>query len=88
VTAIEPLLTREEVAELLGMSVSWVKLQIRTGKLRAKKLGKLVRIEPADLRAFLETLDWAVGRNVGTPILPGLFGPDNEKTKVVDRKQG
>jgi excisionase family DNA binding protein len=85
--AIEPLLTREEAAELLGMSVSWVKAQIRSGKLRAKKLGKLVRIEPQDLRDFIQTLDGAVVKNVGTPYIPGLFSPDTEKTQVIGRKR-
>jgi excisionase family DNA binding protein len=80
-TGIEPLLTREEAADILNMSVSWVRAQIRHGRLRAKKLGKLVRIEPQDLRDFIQTLDWAVAKNVGTPYIPGLFASDKAKSE-------
>jgi excisionase family DNA binding protein len=77
--SIEPLLTREEAAELLGISVSSVKRQIRKRNLRTKRLGKLVRIEPADLRDFINRCPDAVAETVGTPFLPGLFGPDLRK---------
>lgn len=85
--AIEPLLTREQAAELLGMSVSWLKKEIREGRLRQTKLGKLVRIEPQDLRDFIFKYRSGVGKIVGTPTIPGLFGPDIEKTKVADNKR-
>jgi excisionase family DNA binding protein len=87
-TAIEPLLTRKQAAELLGMSESWVKKEIREKRLRQVKLGKLVRIEPQDLRNFIREYRDAVAENVGTPYLPGLFGPNTTKTKTVDVERG
>ncbi len=88
-TTTEPLLTREQVAELLQMSVSWVKGQIRKGRLRQTKLGKIVRIEPGDLREFIyEYRASCRGENVGTPRIPGLFGPDTEKTQASGFKRG
>ena len=53
-TNLEPLLTLDEAARLLNTSRSWVENQIRAGRLRKTKLGKIVRIEPADLRAFID----------------------------------
>jgi excisionase family DNA binding protein len=87
VAPIEPLLTREEAAELLGMSPSWVRGQIRRGNLRSVKLGKLVRIEPQDLREFINRYRSTVGEFVGTPYLPGLLGPNTEITKVIGKKR-
>lgn len=50
---MEPLLTREQVADILGVSVSTVRRRIDEGSLRAVLVGpNLTRIEPADLRAF------------------------------------
>lgn len=76
---VEPLLTREQAAELLGISVSGVKRQIRKRNLRAVRLGRLVRIEPADLREFVNRFPDAVAKNVGTPLLPGLFRAERQK---------
>jgi excisionase family DNA binding protein len=52
--SFEPLLTLDEVAQILHASRSWVENQIRAGRLKKTKLGGLVRIEPADLRAFID----------------------------------
>jgi len=87
-SVIEPLLTREEAAGILRMSVSWVKKEIREGRLKQTKLGKLVRIEPQDLRDFIFRYRSGVGTFVGTPTIPGLFGLDTEKMKVAGKKRG
>jgi excisionase family DNA binding protein len=73
-TAIEPLLTREEVADILRCSVSTVRRHIAAKRLRAKKLGKLVRIEPEDLQDFRRRFpEVDVVKTEATPYLPGLF---------------
>lgn len=63
---LEPLLTLDDAARLLKMSRSWVEGQIRSGRLKQTKLGKMVRIEPADLRAFLDSFK-GVSEIVPTP---------------------
>jgi excisionase family DNA binding protein len=86
---IEPLLKRDEAARILGMSVSWVKKEIRAGRLRQTKLGKLVRIEPQELRDFIAAYrSGGVGDFVGTLSILGRFGPDPEKTEVVQKARG
>jgi excisionase family DNA binding protein len=49
------LLTRPQVADALGASVSHVDRLIGGGSLPALKIGRLVRIRPADVEAFLES---------------------------------
>lgn len=51
--ALERQLTLPEVAELLGASTSSVRRLIARGELRAYRYGpRLIRIDPADLRAM------------------------------------
>lgn len=47
-------LTREQVAEILGCSKDTVDRRIGTGKLKAVKDDRLVRISSADLNAYLK----------------------------------
>ena len=48
------ILTKEQVAQLLGCTVRYIERQIRAGRLRAlKPTGKLVRIFRSDIDAFL-----------------------------------
>jgi excisionase family DNA binding protein len=49
--ALEPLLTVDEVAGLLRMSKDWVYRHRR--ELKALKLGRELRFEPGDLRAWM-----------------------------------
>ena len=50
----EPMLSTEQAAERLGVSRTAVGEWIRTGKLRAARIGgKVWRIAPADLAAFI-----------------------------------
>jgi excisionase family DNA binding protein len=49
--ALEPLLTVDEVAAVLRMSKDWVYRHRR--ELKALKLGRELRFEPGDLRAWM-----------------------------------
>jgi predicted DNA-binding transcriptional regulator AlpA len=53
-TPLEPLLTLDEVAKIVKMSTSWLQNEIKAGRLKPTKLGKIVRVEPCDLRAFID----------------------------------
>jgi Helix-turn-helix domain len=53
-TPLEPLLTLDDAADILRMSRSWVERQVRLGLLKKTKLGFVVRIDPVDLRAFID----------------------------------
>jgi len=53
-SSLSRLLTIEEVAELLNVSVRNVREQIYRRRLSVVKVGRLVRIEPAELEAFIE----------------------------------
>jgi excisionase family DNA binding protein len=50
---IEPLLTAEDVARLLSVSESLVYQLRRSGKIRAIRVGTLLRFRPADVRAYV-----------------------------------
>ena len=54
-TSIERLLTYPEAAELLGVTARTVWNLVHRGELRAVRFGGSVRIDPADLRAFVES---------------------------------
>ena len=49
----EALVTPDEVAEFLGVSRLTVYRKIETGELPARKIGRLVRVAPADVRRML-----------------------------------
>lgn len=51
-TTSESLLSIKEVAAYWKVSVKTVRRRIRSGDLRARKIGGVVRIRPADLRAL------------------------------------
>lgn len=53
-TSLSPLLTIEQAAELLNVSIRNVREQIYRRRLNVVKVGRLVRIEPAELEAFIE----------------------------------
>ncbi len=52
--AVEKLLTYEEVAELLGVSSRTVYTLARRGDLQSLKVGNSNRVDPSDLRRFIE----------------------------------
>jgi excisionase family DNA binding protein len=51
---LSPLLSINEVAELLGISRPTVYALIRRGELVPIRVGERSRFEPADIRAYLE----------------------------------
>lgn len=54
------LLTMKQAAEHVGCSFSTIRRRIRTGELPARRSGRLVRIDPADLDAmFSDPKRWA-----------------------------
>lgn len=52
-SVIEPLLTPDEVAQVLKTSVKTVYRRIKSGALPAIRDGRVVRIRPADLRLYI-----------------------------------
>jgi len=86
-TNLEPLLTIEEVAKILRMSPSWIKQQIREGRLKQARLGRIVRVERADLRAFIdeEKRKSAVPVNVTTLSIPANFDTDQAILQVTEK---
>lgn len=51
---MEKLLTPEEAAEILGISVYTLKDFLRAGKIPGVKIGKLWRVEETALREYVE----------------------------------
>jgi excisionase family DNA binding protein len=54
VDALSPLLSINEVAQLLGISRPTVYSLIRRGELTPIRVGERARFEPTDVRAYLE----------------------------------
>lgn len=52
--SIEPLLTKQEVAKILKQSVPTVDRKLRSKEIRSIHLGTAVRVDPVDLRAYLD----------------------------------
>jgi excisionase family DNA binding protein len=52
-SGVARLLTREQVAEILGCSLDTVDRRITQGKLPALRDGRLVRVMEDDLRAYI-----------------------------------
>lgn len=53
-TPIDRLLTYREASEVLGVSERCLWTMVDQGALRAVRFGRSVRIDPNDLRAFIE----------------------------------
>lgn len=51
---MRPLLTKHQVAELLGMSVDWVERETSARRLPIVPLGRAIRYDPADIEAYVE----------------------------------
>jgi excisionase family DNA binding protein len=52
---MDELFTAEQVAAILQVSPKTVKDWLRAGKLTGCKIGRLWRVKPADLEAFIQT---------------------------------
>ena len=51
---VEPLLTKAQAARLLGVCQRTVDNMVSPGRLKLVKLGTAARIDPKDLRAFID----------------------------------
>jgi len=49
------LLTAQEVARLLKTHASTIYRLAQSGELRSKKIGKLIRFRPADVKEYIQT---------------------------------
>ncbi|MFN3167008.1 MAG: helix-turn-helix domain-containing protein [Phycisphaeraceae bacterium] len=52
--AVESLMTYQEAAKVLGITDRTLWELVRKGELRNVRVGRSVRIDPADLRQFIE----------------------------------
>jgi excisionase family DNA binding protein len=52
------LLSATEISKLLGKSRQWIWVLIRTGQLKAKKVGRQFVIDSEDLKQFDETKNY------------------------------
>ena len=72
------LITRQQAAETLGVSLKTLDDLIHRGQLRAYRIGpKLVRIDPADLEAFVagRLVAPAAKKAVESPVRPCRYVP-------------
>jgi excisionase family DNA binding protein len=53
IEGIQPLLDVDQAASFLGVSPYTIRAWIREGKLNATKLGRLVRVEPAEIQKLI-----------------------------------
>jgi excisionase family DNA binding protein len=54
-TLEHPLLTVADAAEITGVCTKWIRTQISQGNLKSHRFGRLVRISPEDLEAFIKS---------------------------------
>ncbi len=83
-----PLYTIERVAELLNLHVKTVRAYVRSGRLKATRIGKQYRITRADLEAFAGTSAIDLPETT-TParhvILSSIVDADGVTREVADR---
>lgn len=51
---LEPLLSVEEVAKILGLETDYVYRQAQAGKIPSKKIGKYRKFQPSKIQSWLE----------------------------------
>jgi excisionase family DNA binding protein len=59
---LQPLLSKEEAREMLGISLRGLNRLLYSGELRSHKIGQLVRIKQEDLDDYLERTERQVAR--------------------------
>lgn len=52
--SLEPLITPEEAAEILGMSLDWIYQEASAGRIPSYKLGGKRRFRASELEAFIQ----------------------------------
>lgn len=50
---VEPLITADQAAAILGMGIEWVRLEAREGRLPSYKFGKFRRFRASELEDFI-----------------------------------
>jgi len=69
--AMEKLLSIEEVAEIFGLEYKTVYKLVKTGELPCARIGRVYRVNRADLEAYLERQKMAVhAEAMGTKLTP------------------
>jgi hypothetical protein len=86
-TNVESLLTVDEAAAVCQMSPSWIKSRIDIGRLKPTKLGKIVRIELYDLRAFIDSFKTNVVETVTTLSIPDGIDTDTGTLEVAEKRR-
>lgn len=74
---IGPLLTYHEAGKLLGVTERTVFTMVKTGELPAARFGRSVRIDPVDLRKFIDKAKHQAG-SVGVTDTPDMEVGDGE----------
>ena len=64
-SASEPLLTVQQVAERFGVPVSWVYQKCDSGELPSRKLGHYRRLVPSEIESFLDSCRQESSRGKG-----------------------
>ena len=82
------LLTILEAAQMVGMSVGWIRKKLASGELPCIKLGRATRIELSALEKFIEARRVTMGKTLGTTLLPGGLPVTTGKYYVVENKRG
>ena len=57
---LDPLLSAEKVAEILGVDIAYIYSQARSGKMPSIKLGKYRRFSPSQLKKWLDRKNGAL----------------------------
>ncbi len=60
----KPYLSLEEVADLLGVTYQLIYRQVRSGELKASRIGRLYRVSSQDLETYLEQTKQVPGGGV------------------------
>lgn len=53
---IEPLITADRAADILGVHVNWIYKRVSDGTLRSYRVGHHRKFRPSELEAFIQTL--------------------------------
>jgi excisionase family DNA binding protein len=84
---MDALMTREQAAKILGVKLTFLKKEIRGGRLPQVRLGKkIVRIDPCDLQMYIDTWRVTVVETVAGASIRDGARPVNESHQVVKNK--
>lgn len=72
-------LTFEQLREKLAMSDPFLRREVRSGKLRAYRFGKVLRFDPADVRAYTEARRIEQPSTADPAVQPELVQPQRRR---------